>query len=202
MSYTFQDAEYEQGMDELFLEFKQQYEDDFIFDKVFDFYKLNPELAVDALLNLSEAELLLKSEHYTASFLHAFIAIESGVKVVILKPILSSLSLDHRATDLLFKDTFKLKSIPYISEFYYQILFELTEINFKEIKRNGCSKTLWYEFKEMQQIRNKIIHQGQLITEEMAESEISIAIFLFSEIIPTILKRYNFRLNENKIVYG
>lgn len=202
MSYTFQDAEYEQGMDELFFEFKQQYEDDFVFDKVFDFYKLNSDIAVDALLNLREAKSLLKSKHFTASFLHAIISIESGVKVVILKPILSSLSLDHRATDLLFKDTFKQKSIPYISDFYYQILFELTNINFKEITRKGCSKTLWFEFIELQQIRNKIIHQGQLITKDVAEFAISVAIFLFSEIIPSVLKRYNFRITENKIVYG
>lgn len=201
MSYTFQDAEHEEGLEYLYKEFKQQFEDDFVYEKVFDFYKSNPEISVEPLLNLKEAEKLFEFNHFTASFLHAAISIETGVKIIIFKPILSSLSLDQRATDLLFKDTFRTKSIPQISSFYYQILSDLTKINFKEIKRDRFSKTLWFELQELQKTRNKIIHQGKLVTNEIAEYSISISKFLFEKTIPAILKVYNFKIVDTKIVY-
>jgi len=188
---TIQDAEREQGMEELYNFFKQQFEEEYIYNKVFEFYKSNKDLLKDPLLNFKEAKFLLSSNFFTASFLHAYISIETGIKMVILKPILFSLSVDERATELLFKDTFKQKSLKYVSKFYYDVLFELSGINFREIYREGCLKSFWEEILELQELRNKIIHQGLFIENDLCERSISVASYLFDTIIPKIYKKFN-----------
>jgi hypothetical protein len=202
VSDTWQDAEHEQGMEELYKEFKQQYEDDFVFERVLNFYKTNSDIADSMLSNFKEAESLFENDHYAAAFLHAIISIETGIKVIILKPILSSLSIDQRATELLFKDTFKRKSIPDISLLYFQILYDLTNVDLNKIKRNGSPKSLLEEFRDFQKIRNNIMHQGKFTTKEVADNALSLANFVIDEIIPIVLNRFHSHLDNNKIVYG
>ena len=111
MSITPQEAEFEQGMEELYKEFKEQFEDEVIFDKIQAYYKKYPEILKQPYRNFDESKVLLKNKYYTASFLHSFVAIEVAIKTIALKPILYSLSFDFRAYEILYKNTFKQKSI-------------------------------------------------------------------------------------------
>lgn len=60
MSYTNKEVQYEQGMAKFYNEFIQQYEDDVVFTKVFDYYETKSNLIVEPLSNLKEAENLIK----------------------------------------------------------------------------------------------------------------------------------------------
>jgi len=202
MTITPQEAEFEQGMEELYEEFRKQYEDEVIFDKVHTFYKNNPEIVKEPYLNLDVSKELYDKKFYTASFIHSIIAVEVVIKVIALKPILYSLSFDSRASELLYNDTFKQKSIPYIPSFYYEILKDLTKINIKEIIRNNSQIKIWEEINHLQSMRNKIIHQGVFVQKVDSERALDIAIYIFNEIIPKILDRFQYHVEHYKICYG
>lgn len=202
MSMTLQEAEFEQGMEELYKEFKKQYEDEVIFDKIHTFYKKNSEIVKEPCRNLDESKKLYTNNFYTASFIHSIIAIEVVIKVIALKPILYSLSFDSRASELLYNDTFKPRSIPYIPSVYYEILKDLTEIDIKEMRRKNSDIKIWEEISNLQSVRNKIIHQGIFVQKHDAVKALEIAEYIFDEIIPKILDRYNYHIEDDKICYG
>ncbi len=202
MSITPQEAEFEQGMEELYKEFKQQYEDEFIYNKIHSFYKDNPNMAKDPIQNFNESKELFSNGYFSASYLHAIIAIEVVIKILALKPILYSLSFDSRASELLYSNTFKQKSIPNIPKLYFEILKDLTGIDLKNIKRKNTKNKLWEEFNILQYLRNDIVHQGISIQKEEVEQAIIIATYIFDEIIPKILNTFHFHLKDNEICYG
>lgn len=202
MSITPQEAEFEAGMEELYKEFKQQYEDEVIFDKIHTFYKDNTEIAKEPYLNLDKSKELFDKKFYTASFIHSIIAVEVVIKVIALKPILYSLSFDSRASELLYNDTFKQKSIPYVPSVYYEILKDLTKINLKEIKRDNSKTKIWNEICNLQTTRNKIIHLGVFVHKDDSEKALDIAIYIFNEIIQKILDTFHYHIENYKICYG
>lgn len=202
MSMTLQEAEFEQGMDELYKEFKKQYEDEVIFDKIHTFYKDNPEIVKEPYINLDESKELYDKKFYTASFIHSIIAIEVVIKVIALKPILYSLSFDSRASELLYNHTFKQKSIPYIPSVYYEILKDLTQIDLKEIKRDNSKIKIWEEISNLKSMRDRIIHQGVFVQKDDSERALDIAIYIFHDIIPKVLDRFHYHIQDHKICYG
>jgi hypothetical protein len=202
MSVTWQEAEYEQGMERLYEEFKKQYEDEVIFDKIQMFYKNNPEIVKEPYQNLNESNKLFADKYYTASFLHSIIAMEVVIKTLVFKPILYSLSFDKRASDLLYDVTLKNKSIKYIPKEYYDILKDLTKKDFKEIKRKNSKIKLWDEIINLQNLRNEIIHQGKIIEKDDAERALNITVYIFDEVIQKILSTFHYYIKDDKVCYG
>lgn len=76
MSYDKDDADREEGMEFLYREFKQQYEDEFIVDRIQTFYKENTDIVKNSLNNLMNSEILFRNEFYSAALIHAAISIE------------------------------------------------------------------------------------------------------------------------------
>lgn len=146
MSYDESGAEYEEGMSILYEEFKQDFEGSFVIEKIDSFYKENPSVIKESLCNLVESKSLFEKGFFTAAFLHSIISIETGIKAVVIKPILYSLMIDNNAGDLLYKHTFKQKSLQDIPKFYYQILKDITELDFKTIYRENTESTIWNEW--------------------------------------------------------
>ena len=202
MSYDESDALYEQAMDSLYEDFKQRYEDEFIVEGVGKFYKINPEVVKASLQNLSESKTLFESQFHTSAFLHAIISIEVGIKLVALKPILYSLAIDNSAGDLLYDQTFKQKSLEYIPKIYYQILEDFTQLNFKTKHRSCAESTIWNEWKELQKLRNKVVHQGISVEQADAEKSINMASYVCEEIIPIVLDRFFYHIENGVIQFG
>ena len=131
----------------------------------------------------------------------ATISIDVGIKVIILKPILFSLAFSKAAGELLYDSTFKQKSVPKIPKLYFQVLKDITGMDFKEITRANRQRKLWDELSDLQDKRNKVLHQAKPIFEHDAEESISIADAVFDEIIPKILNKFHFHLKGEQICY-
>ena len=202
MSMTQQEAEFEEGMERLYEEFKEQYEANFISDKINTFYTDNPNIAQESINNLIISKELFSGGCFSASYLHAFIFIEVIIKTIAVKPVLYSLSFDSRASVLLYSNTFKNKSIINIPNLFFEILKDFTGIDLKNIKRENNDLKLWEELNNLQSLRNEIVHQGKLLQKEEAEQAINIATFIFDEIITKILDTFQFHLEDNKICSG
>lgn len=190
MSYDESDALRDQEMTYLYEQFEMQYESDFIYKRVEKFYESNREIVKAPLLNLADSQALFENKYYTPAFIHAVISNEVAIKSVVLKPILYSLTIDDKAGDLLYMQTFKNKSLQYIDPFYYQILEGITELNFKKITRNNDQLTIWKEWIELQDLRNDVLHQGISVEKLDAQKAINIASYVCDEIIPCVLDKF------------
>lgn len=199
---TLQEAEFEQGMEELYKEFKRQYEDEYIFDQIQSYYKNNPDIPKTTLNYYREAQFHFSQNYHISAFLLATISIEVGIKVIILKPILFSLAFDKTAGELLYDATFKRKSIPEIPNLYYQILQDTTGFDLKNYVRAGEIKTLWNELLEVQKLRNEVTHQAKIISEQDARQVLSIAQSIYEDVIPKILDSWHFHMKDDRISYG
>ncbi|MFH1479979.1 MAG: hypothetical protein ABIG67_01810 [Pseudomonadota bacterium] len=202
MSMTLQEAEFEQGMDELYKEFRRQYEDEYVFEQIHNYYKDNPDIPKATLNYYHEAQSHFSQEYYTTAFLLTTISIEVGIKVIILKPILFSLAFDKTAGELLYDSTFKRKSVPEIPNLYYQILQDIAGFDFKNYVRVGETKTLWEELKKIQKLRNEVIHQAKNVSPKDALQTISIARSIHEEVIPNILDSLHFHIEDERISSG
>jgi len=202
MSHDESDALYEGDMAYLYEQFEMQYENEFTYKKIEKFYESNREVVKVPLQNLSDARSLFENQYHTSAFIHAVISIEVGIKSVVLKPILYSLTIDENAGHLLYAQTFKRKSLQEIDKFYYKILEKVTELDFNKKKRDSCKSTIWQEWSELQKLRNDVLHQGLSVEKEDAENAISMASYVFSEIIPIVLDRFYSHIENSAIQDG
>ena len=202
MSYDELDVEYDDGMSALYAEFTQQYEASFILERVGSFYKKFPEVGLSSFQNFIDSQNLLKNEFITPAFIQAVISIEVGIKSVVLKPILYSLAINDEASNLLYELTFERKSLQAISSFYYNTLEEVSGWSFKDNHRDNVQQSIETELKELQKIRNTILHQGIIVEKEGAQKAIDIASYVFEKIIPTILDKFLCHFDKGVIKNG
>ena len=113
-----------------------------------------------------------------------------------------SLAFDSNAADLLYQYTFKQKSLSNIPRLYYEILKDITEQDFRVLTRENSQANFWDELNEFQRLRNDVVHQGIAVEKAFAENAINAATFVLDQIIPTILDRFNYHIEDGKIQYG
>ena len=202
MSYDESDALRDQEMAYLYEQFEMQYESEFIYKRIEKFYESNREIVKAPLQNLADSKTLFDNQHYTSAFIHAVISIEVGIKSVVLKPILYSLAIDDNAGHLLYKQTFKQKSLEFIDQFYYQLLENITELNFKNKIRDNSQLTIWKEWIELQNLRNDVLHQGISVEKPNAEKAIDMAYYVCDEIIPCVLDKFLSHIENGVIKDG
>lgn len=202
MSYDETDTLYDEGMAYLYEQFEMQYENEFTYKKIEKFYENNREIAKTSLQHLSDARCLFEKKYHTAAFIHAVISIEVGIKSVVLRPILYSLTIDENAGHLLYEQTFKRKSLHEINKFYYDVLKKVTDLNFNSIKRDGYTSTILQEWQELQKLRNEVLHQGLSVQKEASENAINMASYVFCEIIPIVLDRFYSHIENGTIQDG
>lgn len=202
MSYDESDALYEEGRAYEYEQFEMQYESEFTYKKIEKFYESNHEIVTVPLQNLSDAKTLFENQFYTSAFIHAIISIEVGIKSVILKPILYSLTIDENAGHLLYAQTFKQKSLKQIDKFYYNVLEKLTGLDFKKKKRGSCKSTIWEEWGKLQDLRNNVLHQGLSVEKADVENAIRMASYVCDEIIPIVLDRFYSHIENGVIQDG
>jgi hypothetical protein len=193
---TWQDAAYEEGMEALYAEFKPQAIEEFTEERLQSYYVANPNLAEDPVHFLSMARQLI-SHSPTGSFIFAAIAVEVGLKVVLLKPVVYGLvhseSIAEMIADLVvgsarFDNKFR--------NLLFGILSEVGSIDLAKYKRPESLRTLWEEIKEIQERRNKIMHRAEIVVEEESHKALSVATTILEELFPLLIKRLGLHLHE------
>lgn len=202
MTTTPEDVAHEEGLKELYDDFKEHYEDAFILERSCGFYDKNTDILEQPIANLVTSRKLLIKGYNTASFLHSIISIETSIKSVVFKPIIFSLSHDARACDVLFNLTFKFKSIPEIPPEYFKILEDTSSVKLKELKRKDMNQTLYAEIKKLQGIRNSVVHQGSYVSKDEAQLAYEVASYVIDDVIPNILDSYGYHIKDAKIAKG
>src|SRR3972149_1199498 len=199
MSY----GDYDDSMDrydEWIAELYVEHVEEFTLERLKSYYIENPALAEEPLRALSEARSLFY-KHAAASIIFSAIAIGTGLKLVLIKPIVFGLVHSEAAANIITELTITHTGLDRYKTLIFKILLDYGTIDFGSYVREGSSKTLWEEINDVQKMRNAIAHRAQLaiVRRDDAETAIAVASALLEDIFPKVINYLELHLHEDYV---
>jgi len=195
MSMTPDEAEYEEFMDRLYEEHKEQAIDEFTAELLQSYYRSNCLIAKPAFDALVEARNLMKTS-ITGAFVFSAIAMEVALKERLLKPIVHGLvhagSVASLVTDLVMGH----RSMDRYKDLLLQILREHGGVDLLSYKRSGSEKSIWDEIKRVQTKRNLIVDTAQVASEEEASLALNVAFTIMETLFPSVIRKMGLHLHD------
>lgn len=149
--------------------------------------------AVEAL---QEGKELYKNKHYSASLVFFMISIELLLKVTVLKPVVYGLVHNEAFADIIVKKVLTQTGFNCYENLLETIISTFTNLELKKISRDGSSVALFKECTSLQKIRNNIIHQGKVCTEDDAEKARKVAVAVYEMIVLPMIGALNLQVVE------
>jgi len=203
MSYTEQDARWDEAWDKIFQEIypehKEQAIDEFTGERLRSFYLKHPNILIPGIKNFLEAERLLK-KHPSASFVFSTTAIELFLKAALLKPIVYGLVHNETLAEVIVESALGQTGFDRYKKLMSKLFNELASIDINNLSRPKSKKPLLGEASEVQKTRNKIIHQGNNVTVEQAEFAHNVAATVFFDVVHKILHALGLKINDIQLV--
>lgn len=196
MSITPDEARYEQWMDELYEEHREQAIEEFTTERMQSFYVGNPVVAAASTRSLNEARNLL-SQHPTAAHIFAAIAIELGLKVTMLKPVVYGLVHSESVAGIIADLVIQQSGKKEFRDLLFRILSEYGGVDLTKFKRAKVPKPLWEEVQEIQRRRNMIIHRGEIVNDSEAKQAIDVASAILEDLFPSVIQNLGLHVREN-----
>ena len=194
-----QEAAYDDFVDslskELYEEHKEQAIEEFVNDRLRSYYMDNPGIAVSARLFGSKAKEHIDGDP-TSSLIYSSIATEVIIKSVILKPIISGLVHSEAVSELVASLLIKQSGVGRFNSLIFKISNNYAGIDLSEVKRKNSKKLLWQERNDIQEIRNKIMHQAADCTKEQAKLSYDIALHIFW-VAKELIEELGFKFEKN-----
>jgi hypothetical protein len=195
MSVTLQEAQQEEYMDQLYEEHKELAIQEFIDERLQSYYWENRLLAKPAFDALSEARELINN-HSTAAFLLSAIAVEVGLKELLVKPIVFGLvhtaSVASLITDMVLSRPDQKK--------YRDLLFHLLrqhgDVDLHSYKRKDSSRPIWAEITEVKKKRNLIVHSAQTASNSEAKMAFGVASTVIDTLFSTMVSKMGLHLHQ------
>ncbi len=195
MSMSYEEARYEQYMDDLYEEHRKEAIEEFTDERLTSYYSANKLLAKPAFEALSEARTQYESSP-RASFIFATIAMEVGLKTTLLKPIVYGLVHTESVATLITDLTLSSLSMDRYRNLLLKVLQDHGGVDLNSFKRSGSSKPLWEEIKEVQKLRNDVMHRAEIVLKEKAEQALGIASEILETIFPKVISKMGLHLHD------
>ena len=195
MSMSYEDYAYDQYISDLYEEHSKEAVEEFTGERLSSYYSQNKLLAKPAFDFLSEAK-KQNELNPTVGLLFAVIAMEVGLKATLLKPIVHGLVHDESAASLITDLTISYTGMDRYRTLLLHILKEHGSVDLNTFKRAESSKTLWEELKEVQKIRNSIMHRADKASQESADLALDVASEILEKIFPEVVTRMGFHLHD------
>jgi hypothetical protein len=190
MSYTEEDARWDEIWDqmskELYPEHKEQAIDEFIKERLQSFYLKNPNILSPGIRMYQQAR-ELESNHPSASFVFATSAIELFLKAALLKPVVYGLVHNEPLAEIIVETALSQTGFERYKELLSRLFRELVRINVETLKSFESNDYLLKEASDVQKTRNKIIHQGILVSDNDAKFAINVAYGVLHHIVNPML---------------
>jgi len=185
---TLEEAAYEEAMEALYAEHKEQAIEEFTYERLQSYYLAHPSLSEPPLRALNQARQLLQ-KHPSAAYIFAAIAIEVGLKAAFLKPIVYSLIHSDSAAGIITDMVIAHTGFDRFRKLLFQILNEYGGVDLGLFRRQGSSKPLWEEIKEVQKRRNQIMHRADIATGNESAGAIAVASSVLEELLPSVVTK-------------
>lgn len=196
MSITEQEAAYEEYISKLYEEHREEAIREFTADRLSSYYydhKLVAEPAYNAYLEAGK----IMDTSYSAGLIFSAIAVEVGLKVTLLKPIVFGLvhaeSTASLITDLAISPRTGMEKY---RELLLQILREHGGIDLDSYKRSGSTKSIWEEINVVQHQRNVILHRAEKVTQKDSKLAYDVASTILNIIFPEVIKKMGMHLHD------
>jgi hypothetical protein len=143
---------------------------------------------------LAESRVLLP-EHPSAALVFGATAVEVGLKVVLLKPIVYGLVHDASAAGLI-TDLAVSQGGDKYRDLLFHILSEFGGADFRNPGRAGSKKSLWEEIQIVQKQRNTVLHRAEIASKEEAEISVAVASVMLEELFPAVVAKLGLHLHD------
>lgn len=195
MSITEDEARYEEWMEELYREHREQAIEEFTGERLRSFYLAHPLVVQPPAETLAEARRLL-DDHTTAAQVFAAIAVEVGLKVALLKPVVHGLVHSVSTAEIVADLTLRHTRFDFFQKLLSQILSKHGGIHLESHTRQAASKSLWLEILEVQKCRDRIVHRAENATREQAEQAIAVAKAILEDLFPAVVSHLGLHLHD------
>ncbi len=160
--------------------------DQFTLERLRSYYLGNRDIAVKAIAIFREAE-KLQGLSPTAALVLYTTAIELGLKVALLKPVIYGLVHNESIADLVSDLAVKHNGFDRFKQLLGSVLAEYGEINLDTFTIDGHKKTIWEEITVLQNARNSVVHRGELRSPEDALLAMQVATMIFGNFLVAML---------------
>ena len=195
MSMTPDEARYDEWMDELYEEHKEQAIQEFIDERLQSYYREHRLLAEPAFGALTEAKKLIHTS-ITGAFLFSAIAVEVGLRETLVKPIVfglvHTLSVASLITDMVLSRPDQRK----YRDLLLYLLKEHSDVDLYSFKRPDSTRPIWEEIADVKKKRDLIVHQAQTATDDQANLALGVASTVIENLFPTVVGRMGLHLHE------
>lgn len=196
---TPEDAAREQWYSELVNEVSEQAISEFTLDRLRSYYVANRSIAKNALALFKEAESLLPVSPSAALVLFTT-AIEVGLKVTLLKPVVYGLVHNESVADLVSDLSIKHNGFDRFKPLLTHLLEQYGSIDFNVFTIDGHSKTIWEEITILQNVRNGVVHRAELASQLIAELSRDVAMILFGMFLPSVLEGLGLKFSKGGVI--
>jgi HEPN domain-containing protein len=169
-----QDEMYERLSAELYSEHKEQAIAEFTSERLRSYYLENPQVAQPAVKMLHEAEALLSQGHIDAALVFAASSCELFLKATLLRPVIHGLVHSEVLAKAIVNSTLAQTGLLRYKKLLGQLFEHLTSKKLETVMRKGAKKPLLEEIREIQEIRNDVVHQGCATTQFEAERALNV----------------------------
>ena len=225
MSITPDEAAYEEYMDRVYEEHREQafkefiadealmeelYEkhrdraiEEFTVERLTSFYEANPMVAQPPCGALAGSKILLAKGHTTAAQVFGAIAVEIGLKSVLLKPVVHGLIYGDSTAEIISDLALRHTRFDFFHRLLAQILQEYGGVDLETYIRAGAAKKLLSEISEVQKCRDRLLHRAETASPVQAEQAIAVAEAILEQLFPTVMKTLGLHLhNGPRICWG
>lgn len=178
---------YDQISRELYPEHKEQAIVEFTDEKLKSYYQKNPNVMRPAVDAIQEGNWQLKHEHYPSALVFYVTSIELLLKATLLRPVLYGLIHNEGLSEIMINNILGQTGIVRYEKLLSQLFENIADIKLDEITREDTQVKLFSECKQLQKIRNNIIHQGAVCTKHEAEKGKLVSAAVFEKIVQPML---------------
>ena len=205
MSYDEYDAArddfYEQISRELYPEHKQQAIEEFTAERLRSFYIQHPNVMRPAVEAVQEAKALLAAGRYSPALVFSASAFELLLKATLLRPVVYGLVHHDALAELVVQRVIgKQTDIERYEGLLARLFDELAQIDLRAICREGETTALMKEAKQLQSLRDLILHRGDHCSREEAERAFQVAVAIYDEVVVPMVGALRLKVAEKGVI--
>ena len=166
MSYDEHDA----ARDEFYDEVRREAIKDFTSERLQSYYDKHPDVMRPAVLAISEGRWQREQAHFEAAVVFFTSAVEMLLKATLLRPVIYGLVHSEALAEAIVQRAMSDLSLDRYTDLLAELFLVLAKVDVKAVRRSESSpKTLLNDCKDLQNIRNGIVHRGEKATAEQAK---------------------------------
>lgn len=164
------------------------------------YFKSNAEMHLPVLDILSEAEKLFESQHFSASLVFSFIAVENILRELVLRPLVFGTFIYEEIANIMTNSLLD-NQLARMSKLIFLFLDRSTGVDLRTTTRPNESMPLWQEIEEFRLLRNHIVHSEVKCDDKSAMRALKVTKFLYEKTFLIILSNADFEIDSsNRIV--